>query len=159
MISKPIISRDAPQGHGPYSPALKLGDFVFVSGQLPMDENNVVVEGSVAEQAMQVVRNILALLSEIDLELRHIVKTTIYLKDHKDLEEFDQIYATYFSHPYPARTVIEVKDMAYGASVAMDCIAMDTLAYEAQFNKTNAWDDVPEHDCASCPDGTCNDCI
>lgn len=159
MIAKSITSSDAPVGHGPFSPALKLGDFVFISGQLPLDEQNNVVGSSVAEQSMQVIRNILALLSEIDLELRHIAKTTVYLSNHKDLEEFDQIYATYFSHPYPARTVIEVKDMAYGSKVAMDCIAMDTLAYEAQFAKSHNWDDVPEHNCANCPDGSCFDCL
>lgn len=159
MISKSITSNDAPVGHGPYSPALKLGDFVFVSGQLPIDQDNHVVGESVAEQSMQVIRNILALLSEIDLELRHIVKTTIYIHDYKKIEEFDQIYATYFSQPYPARTVIEVKEMAYGSKVAIDCIAMDTLAYEAQFAKDNQWDEIPEHDCANCPDGSCFDCL
>lgn len=159
MIAKTINSNDAPSSHGPFSPALKIGDFVFLSGQLPLDENNNLVSSDATEQSMQVIRNVLALLSEIDLELRHIVKTTIYLSDHKDLEAFDQIYATYFSQPYPARTVIEVRNMAYGAKVAMDCIAMDTLAYEAQFGRFNEMDEIPEHDCASCPDGTCSDCI
>lgn len=157
MLAKAITSMDAPQGHGPYSPALKIGDFVFISGQLPLDENYQMVSEDVESQSIQVIRNLLALLSEIDLELRHIVKTTIYLADHRDLDKFDQIYATYFSHPYPARTVVEVKDMAYNAKVAIDCIAMDTLAYEAQFGVSN-WDDVEEHDCENCPDGTCDHC-
>lgn len=157
MIAKAITSIDAPASPGPFSPALKVGDFVFISGQLPLDEHGKKVSDDVAEQSMQVIRNLLALLSEIDLELRHIVKTTIYLSNHKDLEKFDQIYATYFSHPYPARTVVEVKEMAYGAKVAIDCMALDTLAYEAQFAKDYN-DDVPEHDCASCPDGTCDHC-
>ncbi len=157
MIAKTITSVDAPSAHGPYSPALKIGDFVFISGQLPLDENNHMVSEDIVEQSVQVIRNLVALLSEIDLELRHIVKTTIYLADHQDLDKFDQIYATYFSNPYPARTVVEIKDMPYHAKVAIDCVALDTLAYEAQFPRPT-WDDVPDHDCEDCPDGTCDHC-
>ncbi|HHX51938.1 MAG TPA: RidA family protein [Erysipelothrix sp.] len=158
MLAKSITSIEAPQGHGPYSPALKVGDFVFISGQLPLNEDNTMVSDDVSEQSMQVIRNLVALLSEIDLELRHIVKTTVYLSDHKYLEKFDQIYATYFSNPYPARTVVEIKDLAYGAKIAIDCVALDTLAYEAQFAKKQ-WEEVPEHDCEDCPDGTCDHCL
>lgn len=158
MISKCITSPDAPIEHGPYSPALKIGDFVFVSQQYPLDENNNPATDSIIDQSIQVVRNIVALLSELDLELRHIVKATIYVTDYTVLEEFDQIFATYFSQPYPSRSIVVVNQLPYNANVAMDCVAMDTLAYEAQFGHDNEWDNVPEHDCANCPDGTCNEC-
>lgn len=158
MIPKEITSLDAPKAIGPNSQVLKVGDFVFVSGQYPLDENNQLVEGSMTEQSIQLIRNILALLSEMDLELRHIVKTTVYLKNLSLLDDFDQIYATYFSQPYPARTVVEVSNLPGNAEVAIDCFALDTLSYEAQFPRNN-WDDVPEHDCAHCPDGTCEECM
>lgn len=133
MFTKSIHSDHAPKAIGPYSPATKLGDFVYMSGQLPIDpETGKVVEGGIQEQAYQVLKNMEALLAEMNLEMRHIVKTTVFLTDLADFELMNEIYATYFADPYPARSTVEVKGLALGAKVEIEAIVIDTLVYEQQ---------------------------
>lgn len=157
MIGKSIASQDAIQVDGPLSSAIKVADTVYISAQFPSKDDS---DSSLTHQTMSVIRNLVALLAELNLELRHIVKTTVYTTDLKDLEEIDLIYATYFSHPYPARTVLKVAELQNNAKVAIEAIAVDTLAYEVQFNihQYNS-EDYPEHSCDECSEGTCNDCI
>lgn len=155
LIAKSITSQEAPQLQGPSSAAIKLGDAVYIAAQYPLlDDDN-----SLTHQTMSVIRNLVAILAEMNLELRHIVKTTLYITDQADLEEIDLIYATYFSYPYPARSVILVSGLLNGANVAIDAMAIDTLTYESQFNihQYNS-EDYPEHSCAECLDGTCLEC-
>ena len=95
-----ITSPNAPKAIGPYSPAVKLGDFVYMSGQLPLDpESNEIVAGGIQEQTYQVLKNMEAILAEMGLETRHIVKTTVFMTDLADFDSMNQIYATYFMQP------------------------------------------------------------
>lgn len=157
MIPKTITSPDAPQNPGPCSPALKVGDFIFISGQVPLDATNQLVKSSITDQTLQVLHNLVALLAEMNLELRHIVKTTLYLTNKEYLDEVNQIYATYFSQPYPSRSIVMVNELQYGADIMLDATAVDTLSYEQLFRK-NDDDDGPVVDCKDCVDGSCNDC-
>ena len=134
MFTKSITSNNAPKAIGPYSPAVKLGDFVYVSGQLPVDpETNEIVEGGIQEQTYQVLKNVEALLAEMNLEMRHIVKTTVFMTNLSDFSLMNEIYSTYFADPYPARTTVEVKALPKGALIEIEAIVIDTLLYEQQF--------------------------
>jgi 2-iminobutanoate/2-iminopropanoate deaminase len=130
-----IHSNHAPKAIGPYSPAVKLGDFVYLSGQLPIDPlTNELVSGDIYEQTYQVLRNMEGVLQEMGLELRHIVKTTVYVTDLKDFSKFNEIYATVFQEPYPARTTVQVAALPLGAMVEVEALVIDTLAYEAHMH-------------------------
>lgn len=134
MFTKAIHSNNAPKAIGPYSPAVKLGDFVYLSGQLPIDpETGSIVEGGIQEQAYQVLKNMEAILAEMNLEMRHIVKTTVFMSDLTGFELMNEIYSTYFADPYPARTTVEVKALPKGALIEIEAIIIDTLLYEQQF--------------------------
>ncbi|NTW95333.1 MAG: RidA family protein [Erysipelotrichaceae bacterium] len=132
MFTKSFSSPNVYKAIGPYSPAVKLGDFVYVSGQLPLDVEGKLVEGDIQEQAYQVLKNMEAVLAEMNLEMRHIVKTTVFLTDLNDFGAFNEIYATYFSDPYPARSTVQVAALAKGAKIEIDAIVIDTLVYEQQ---------------------------
>lgn len=132
MFTKSFASPNAPKAIGPYSPAVKLGDFVYLSGQLPLDTDGNLVSGDIQEQAYQVLKNMEATLAEMNLEMRHIVKTTVFLTDLNDFAALNEIYATYFSHPYPARSAVQVAALPKGAKVEIEAIVIDTLVYEQQ---------------------------
>lgn len=158
MIAKNIKAYDS-YDYGAASPCLKIGDFVYFSGQLPLDEQNKIVNDTIGDEMYQVLRNFVSLLAEMGLELRHIVKTTVYVTNLSDLEEIDLIYATFFAHPFPARSVVEVSKLPYGAKVMVDAIAYDTLTYERQFGYSPySSEDGVQHDCNNCPDGDCSEC-
>jgi len=132
MFTKSFSSPNVYKAIGPYSPAVKLGDFVYVSGQLPLDIEGKLVEGDIQEQAYQVLKNMEAVLAEMNLEMRHIVKTTVFLTDLSDFNALNEIYATYFSDPYPARSTIQVAALPKGAKIEIEAIVIDTLVYEQQ---------------------------
>ncbi|NLC05213.1 MAG: RidA family protein [Erysipelothrix sp.] len=159
MLSKVITSDDAPKAIGPYSQGIKLGDFVYLAGQIALDSNNQLSQGDIKQQTLQIINNIVSLLAEVNLELRHIVKTTVYLKDMDMFDDFNEIYATYFAHPYPARSTVEVSRLPKDALVEIDCFAIDTTVYEEKFG-TNTYnsDNYPEVDCSECESGCCEDC-
>lgn len=130
-----IHSQHAPKAIGPYSPAVKLGDFVYLSGQLPIDPlTGELVKGDMYEQTYQVLRNMEAVLQEMGLELRHIVKTTVYTTDLSQFTKFNEIYATVFTEPYPARSTVQVAALPMGAMIEVEALVIDTLAYEAQMH-------------------------
>lgn len=132
MFIKPFSAKKAAEAIGPYSPAVKLGDFVYLSGQLPIDANGEIVGDSVAKQTAQVCENMMALLAAQNLELRHVVKTTVFITDLSKFEEFNQVYATYFSEPYPARSCVQVAALPKNALVEIEALVIDTLVYEAR---------------------------
>lgn len=132
MFTKSFSSPNVYKAIGPYSPAVKLGDFVYLSGQLPLDVEGKLVEGDIQEQAYQVLKNMEAVLAEMNLEMRHIVKTTIFLTDLADFQAVNEIYATYFSDPYPARSTVQVAALPKGAHIEIEAIVIDTLVYEQQ---------------------------
>ncbi len=152
MFLKEIKSMNTPLAIGAYSPAVKLGDFVYISGQLPVSiETNEIVEGGVKEQTHQVLKNIRALLEEMDLDFRHIVKTTIFIKNMEDFPIINEVYSQYFAYPYPARSTVEVSALPKNALVEIECFAIDTLEYEQGIDCECG---CHNHDCG-CEDHSC----
>lgn len=133
MFSRAITSPNAPKAIGPYSAEIKLGDFVYLSGQLPLDPlTGKIVEGDIQVQTAQVIRNIKALLAELGLELRHVVKTTVFMTDLNEFTKMNEIYGEAFDEPYPARSCVQVAALPMGAKVEIECQVIDTLVYERQ---------------------------
>ena len=137
MFVKAIKPANAPAAIGPYSPAVKLGDFVFLSGQIPVDPaTNEMVKGLIGQQTHQVMQNIIAILDELGLETRHIMKTTVFLTDMNNFAEMNEVYAQYFDEPYPARSAVQVGALPKGAQVEIECIVIDTTPYEKPREKS-----------------------
>ena len=133
VFVKTVQTDKAPKAIGPYAQATKLGDFVYLSGQVPLNpETGKLAGDSVEEQTHQVMKNIGAILGEIGLRYDHIMKTTVFLKDLNDFAAFNEIYASYFDGQFPARSCIAVADIPAGAKVEVECLAIDTLVYEQQ---------------------------
>ncbi|MEZ5291840.1 MAG: Rid family detoxifying hydrolase [Vicinamibacterales bacterium] len=109
---------------GPYSPALKVGQLVFLSGQIPLTSAGAIVDGGVREQAVQVLENMRGLLSAAGADFSKVVKTTIYLADMGDFGTVNEVYATFFSEPFPARATVQVARLPRDVRVEIDAIAV-----------------------------------
>ena len=124
MSKKEVVSSKAPGAIGPYSQAVEIGNLVFVSGSLPVNPETNEIEGSdITSQSIQSFENIKAILKELDLEMNNIVKTTVFLQDLNDFVKMNEVYATYFDKPYPARSAFEVAALPKGARVEIEVIA------------------------------------
>ena len=130
MFIKSFEAENGPAAIGPYSPAVKLGDFVYVSGQLPVNENNEIDE-TIELQTKACLENMKRLLAAQNLELRHVVKTTVFMTDLGDFDKFNEVYAQYFEKPYPARSCVQVAALPKNAKVEIEALVIDTLVYEA----------------------------
>ncbi|MDD3923975.1 MAG: RidA family protein [Erysipelotrichaceae bacterium] len=131
MFTKAFTPTNGPKAIGPYSPAVKLGDFVYLSGQLPIDPlTNELVDNDIVKQTTQVLENIKSLLAEMGLEMRHILKTTVFLSDLTNFQAMNEVYGSYFSDPYPARSAVQVAALPKQALIEIECLVIDTLAYE-----------------------------
>ncbi len=151
MFIKAINPENAPKALGPYSPAVKLGDFVYLSGQIPLDpKTGEIVGETIEEQTHQVMKNIEAVLSDMGLGFRHIVKTTIFIKDLNDFDSLNNVYASYLEDPYPARSCVEVARLPKDVKVEIECMVIDTLVYEAQMA-------AQEGGCSGCSGGCGSD--
>ena len=114
-----------PAAIGPYSQAIEAGDFVFVSGQIPIDPaTGSLVTGDVAAQTERVMRNLGAILEAAGSSLDRAVKATIYLKDLKDFEAVNRVYAKSFTGDPPARATVEVAGLPKGALLEIDVVAL-----------------------------------
>ena len=122
---KPIQTPKAPSAIGPYSQAIDSGaGIVFVSGQLPIDPaTGAFPEGGVKAQTRQSLLNAKALLEAAGLGLGNVVKTTVFLADMADFTAMNEVYAEFFSAPFPARSAVAVKTLPKGALVEIECIA------------------------------------
>lgn len=120
-----IQTSQAPAAIGPYSQAIDSGaGLVFVSGQLPINPaTGAFPEGGVQEQTRQSLANAKAILEAAGLSLKNVVKTTVFLADMGDFAAMNEIYAQFFSAPYPARSAVAVKTLPKGALVEIECIA------------------------------------
>lgn len=119
-----ISSKNVPAAIGPYSQAVKTGNFLFLSGMLPIDPaTGEFVPGEASEQTEQIFKNIGALLSEAGLGLKNVVKTTVFLADMADFAAMNEVYARHFSEPYPARSAMAVKALPKNALVEIEVIA------------------------------------
>ena len=121
---KSIHTDNATKALGPYSQAIKVGNFVFCSGQVPIDPaTNSFVMGGIKEQTRQSLLNAQSILLEAGLKLINVVKTTVFLSDMSNFAEMNEVYAEFFTQPYPARSAVAVKELPKGALVEIECIA------------------------------------
>ena len=115
---------NAPAAIGPYSQAIKVGELVFVSGQLPIDPaTGAFAEGGIKELTRQSLTNMKAILEEAGTSMANVVKTTVFLADMNDFAAMNEVYAEFFAAPFPARSAVAVKTLPKGALVEIECIA------------------------------------
>ena len=122
MTREAIQPDDVPVPAPPYSPVVVAGDLVFTAGQVAMDRTGSVVDGGVAEQTDQVLRNVAACLAAAGCGMDDVVKTTVFLTDLGDFPAFSEVYARHFSRPYPARSTVQV-GLAPGLLVEIEAVA------------------------------------
>ena len=119
-----ISTTNAPAAIGPYSQAIKVGELVFVSGQLPIDPaTGAFAEGGIKELTRQSLTNLKAILEEAGTSMANVVKTTVFLADMNDFAAMNEVYAEFFAAPFPARSAVAVKTLPKGALVEIECIA------------------------------------
>ena len=124
-MKKIIYSSAAPDPIGPYSQAVQVGDFVFVSGQIPIvPETGDIIMGNPESATHQAMKNISAILAEIDLSFEHIVKTSIFLENMDDFSVVNAAYGSYFSDNFPARETVQVAKLPKGVAVEISVIAV-----------------------------------
>lgn len=124
MSLEKVSTKKAPAAVGPYSQAMKAGDFVYVSGQLPMNpETGEMVTGSIKEQTKQSLKNAKAILEEAGTSLENVVKTTVFLQDMDDFADMNGVYAEFFTDHKPARAAVEVAKLPLGADVEIQMVA------------------------------------
>jgi 2-iminobutanoate/2-iminopropanoate deaminase len=114
---------DAAAPVGPYSPAIEAGGFVFVSGQIALDAAGQMVGYTAPDQARRALDNLRRLLAVASLDLSAVVKTTIFLTDLADFAAVNDVYASHFKEPFPARSTIQVAALPKGAKVEIEAIA------------------------------------
>lgn len=123
-MKKVISTTNAPAAIGPYSQAIQVGNMLFSSGQLGMDPaTGNFVEGGVKEQAIQVFKNIHAILDAAGYTTEHIVKTTVFLADMADFAVVNEVYAAQFTGDFPARSAVAVKTLPKNGLVEIEFIA------------------------------------
>jgi 2-iminobutanoate/2-iminopropanoate deaminase len=124
MKKEIIISKKVPAAIGPYSSALKIGNLVFVSGQLPIDPViGEIVEGEIEVQARRSLENLKAVLKSYSIGMENVVKTTIFLKDMNNFSQVNKIYDEYFTDQFPARSCVEVSRLPKDADIEIEAIA------------------------------------
>jgi endoribonuclease L-PSP, putative len=124
MRNETISTEKAPGAIGPYSQAVKAGNLVFCSGQIPIDPaTGEFVSQNVAEQTEQVLRNLTAVLKAAGTDLDSVVKTTVFLADMNDFAEMNEVYGRYFSENKPARATVQAARLPRDAKVEIECIA------------------------------------
>ena len=121
-----IHTEQAPAAIGPYSQAIHAGRLVFVSGQLPVDPaTGTFAEGGIKELTRQSLTNMKHIHEAEGLTMAQVVKTTVFLADFADFAEMNEVYAQFFSQPFPARSAIAVKTLPKNARVEIECIASE----------------------------------
>ena len=121
-IPTPIATDQAPAAIGPYAQAVKLGNLLFTSGQIPLGLDGEVVAGGVEEQTHQVFANLKAVLAEAGADFQDVVKATVFIKDMGQFAEINAIYASYFGDHKPARSTVEVARLPKDVLVEIELI-------------------------------------
>ena len=124
MSKHAFASPDAAPAVGPYSPALAAGSLVFISGQISLDPGGAVVGATAADQARRALENLRATLIAAGLDLDAVAKKTVFLKDMGDFAAVNEVYAEFFSQPYPARSAVEVARLPKDLLVEIEAIAV-----------------------------------
>ena len=124
MPKHAVSSPNAPKAIGPYSPAVRVGQLLFISGQIPLDpQTGAIVDGDVRAQTRRVFESIGALLSAGGLGYDDVVRTTVFLADLEDFAAMNEVYGSYFGAPPPARSTVQVARLPKNARLEIDVIA------------------------------------
>ncbi len=121
---KQISTNNAPAAIGPYSQALRTGNMMFVSGQIPVDPATGLMADTIEAQATQSLTNLKNILAAEGLSMKNVIKTTVFLADLNDFAKVNAVYETFFEAPYPARSCVQVAAIPKGAGVEIECIAV-----------------------------------
>ncbi len=121
---KQISTTNAPAAIGPYSQALRTGNMMFVSGQIPVDPATGLMADTIEAQAAQSLTNLKNILAAEGLSMKNVIKTTVFLADLNDFAKVNAVYETFFEAPYPARSCVQVAAIPKGAGVEIECIAV-----------------------------------
>jgi 2-iminobutanoate/2-iminopropanoate deaminase len=120
-----ISSEDAPKAIGPYSQAIKAGNLLFLSGQIPLDPaSGNIVDGDITVQTDRVFQNIKAVLAAAGASFANVVRTTVFLADMNEFAAMNAVYATYFVAPYPARSTVQVARLPRDCRLEIEVIAV-----------------------------------
>lgn len=124
MAKQIVVAEGSSPPIGPYSLGVWAGDLLFVSGQTPIDPaTGVVASDNVAEQAHQAIKNVRAILDAAGLTLDNVVKATVFIKNMNDFAAINEVYASYFQKPYPARSCVEVARLPRDVLVEIEVVA------------------------------------
>ena len=124
-MNKEIIStKKAPSAIGPYSQGMIVGDFVFTSGQIPLNPENGELVTEISKATVQVMANLSAVLEAAGSSLEKVIKTTIFLQDLNDFEKVNEIYGDYFKDNLPARSCVQVAKLPKGSTIEIEAIAI-----------------------------------
>ena len=124
MSKNAVSSPDAPKAIGPYSQAVRAGQLLFASGQIPLDPaTGTIIDGDIAAQTRRVMDNLGAVLKAGGLSFADVVRTTVFLADMSEFAAVNDVYGTYFSEPYPARATVQVARLPRDVRVEIDAIA------------------------------------
>lgn len=124
MEKKPIQTSQAPSAIGPYSQAIRVGDFLYTSGQIALNPDTMeMMSGEIEEETEWVLKNIEAILKADGMSLAHVIKTTVYLTDLSEFARMNQVYEKFFAKTKPARACVQVAALPKEAKVEMDAIA------------------------------------
>jgi 2-iminobutanoate/2-iminopropanoate deaminase len=125
MKKKVIQTEKAPKAIGPYSQAIQAGNFLFLSGQIPLDpKTGELVKGDIRKQTQQVLENIKGILESQGLGMENVVKVTIFLEDIANFNQVNEVYATYFPSSPPARSTVEVTKLPRDADIEIEALAI-----------------------------------
>ncbi|NLC54611.1 MAG: RidA family protein [Erysipelothrix sp.] len=142
-MRKSVNSLQVPKPSGSYSQVLKVGDFVYISGQIGLNKDMLLPQ-TIDQQVENIFTNITALLGELKMHINQITRVSIYAKNGQDIKEIDALYQGYFKHPFPARTFVFVDSLSHDdALIEIAFDAIDLSAYEAM---------------QGCSGGGCNGC-
>jgi 2-iminobutanoate/2-iminopropanoate deaminase len=124
-MRSPVHSDAAPKAIGPYSQAVRAGQFLFLSGQTPIDPaTGNLVPGDIGAQTHRVMTNLAEVLKAAGASFENVVKTSVFLADMNDFAAMNEIYGSYFKAPYPARTTIQAARLPKDCRVEIDCVAL-----------------------------------
>ena len=120
-----VATDKAPAAIGPYSQGIRVGNLLFTAGQIPLDPaTGQLVAGDVKAQTRQVLKNVAAILEAAGTSLKHVVKTTVFLKSMADFGAMNEVYAQFFTAPYPARSAVAVASLPKDAAVEIETVAL-----------------------------------
>lgn len=124
MSKQAVATANAPAAIGPYSQAIRAGQFLFTSGQLPLDPRTGAMPEGIRDQAKQSLSNVQAILAEAGASMEQVVKTTVFLNDMGDFGAMNEVYGTFFTGTHPARSCVEVARLPKDALVEIEAVAL-----------------------------------